>query len=102
MHSWPQEPDYAPLCFCFAALRGYTLFGAGLSRICVLRLIMVHLGSENVPSCSLRLINQVCTIQLTQMLEHRSQREKKPSVEFTLGIQASKVGHLSFPQLNGL
>lgn len=51
---------------------------------------MVHLGSENVPSCSLRLINQVCTIQLTQMLEHRSQREKKPSVEFTLGIQASK------------
>lgn len=46
---------------------------------------MVSLGSEQRAQLFPVLSYRACTIRLTQMLKHSSQREKKPSVEFTPG-----------------
>ena len=86
VHIWHQGQTAPRLAPASSALRRCTLFGAAQSRSCFLR-TSAHgaSGLSNVPSCFLLSVDQVRTIWLTQMLEHWSQGEKKPSVEFTPG-----------------
>lgn len=75
---------------------------------------MVSLGAEQRAQLFPVLSYRACTIRLTQMLKHSSQRERRnhlwnlPRVDLSvvcpdvLGIPESKIGSLSFLQLSSL